>query len=548
MPGPDPAARDHLAPMLSLSAGRRRRSLRRNQDDMMPRPNFLIFVVDQMRADHMGCAGNPVIPTPNLDGLAASGVRFDRAYCNNPLCMPSRATLFTGLTPRGHGVRTNGIRLDERIPTMPGALAEAGYRTHSVGKLHLLPFQTPNDVDPATLDPARWPESYWAWEQAGLEAVPTPYFGLQSVEATVGHGPGITGAYRRWLEANHPGEVGLWEPRAGTPTPHRAEAAWHNALPEELHYNTWVADRCIDFLQNWEAEQPFFCWCSFPDPHHPYCPPEPWASLVDPADVVLPTRREGELDDLPPFYRRSFETAQQLSGRGAPTQMSDDALREILALTYGMIAHVDHHIGRVLGELERLGLRDDTVVAFLSDHGDMMGDHWMINKGPFHFDGLLRMPFIWSWPGHFPAGVTCEDLVSYLDFAPTILDLAGVPVPEGEVPGRVEATAQLPAWPGQSFAAQLQGLPGRPQESVVAENDEDYLALRLRTLITRRYQLTAYPGEDYGELFDLEQDPGQLHNLWRDPAHAWVKQDLLVQLMERLVMTDNRLPRRLSHA
>jgi arylsulfatase A-like enzyme len=514
----------------------------------MPQPNFLFFVVDQMRADHLGCAGNPVIPTPNLDRLAAEGVRFTRAYCNNPLCMPSRATLFTGLPPRAHGVRTNGIRLDPGFPTVPGALAEAGYRTHSVGKIHLLPYQTPNDVDPGTLDPAQWPETYWAWTHGGLPGVPTPYYGLQSVDLTVGHGPGVTGDYRRWLEGNHPAEAALWEPRAGAPTPHSAEVAWHNALPQELHYNTWVADRCIDFLQAQPSGEPFFCWCSFPDPHHPYCPPEPWASCVDPADVVLPSRRAGELDDLPPFYRRTYETRLQLSGRGAPTKMSDEALREILALTYGMIAHVDHSVGRVVGELERLGLRENTVVAFLSDHGDMMGDHWMLNKGPFHMNGLLHMPFIWSCPGRIPQGVECADLVSYLDFAPTVLDLAGVPVPEGEVPGRVEAPDQLPPWPGISFAAQLQGRPGRPQDSVVVENDEDYLGLRLRTLITERYKITAYPGESYGELFDLQDDPGELYNLWDDPARRELRRDLLIRLMERLVLTDSRLPRRLSHA
>lgn len=515
---------------------------------MPERLSFLAIITDQMRVDHMGCTGNPVIQTPNLDRIAATGMRFTRAYCNNPLCMPSRATLFTGLAPRGHGVRTNGIRLDERHPTILQALAGSGYRTHSVGKLHLQPFQTPRSVDPATLDPAKWAESYTFWNSGVLKAVPTPYYGFQTVEVSVGHGPGTTGDYRRWLLGRDPGAVKLWPAEAGEPTPHRAEQAWHCAVPEDLHYNTWVADRTIEFLERQPPHEPFFLWCSFPDPHHPYCPPEPWASMYDPADVVMPTRRPGELDTLPPFYRGIYEDGMPLSGRFTPTKMADEQLREILALTYGMVSHVDHNVGRVLDALERLGRRKSTVVCFLSDHGDMMGDHWIINKGPFHMNGLLHMPFLWSCPGLIPQGATSDGLVSYLDFAPTILDLAGVPVPEGLVPGEPETDNQLPPWAGVAFAPQLRGEAQSLQDSVVVENDEDYLGLRLRTLITDRHKITAYPGQGYGELFDLHEDPGEVNNLWDDPGSQDLKSDLLIRLMERLVETDNRLPRRTSHA
>lgn len=512
------------------------------------RPSFLIIITDQMRGDHMGCAGNRVIQTPSLDRLAASGMRFTRAYCNNPLCMPSRATLFTGQTPGAHGVRSNGIPLAKGTPTILDALSEAGYRTHSVGKLHLLPFQTPKGVDPAMLNPEDWAESYEFWNSGALKSVPTPYFGFQSVETTIGHGPGTTGDYRRWLRNTAPEAEELWPPAAGTPTPHKAEQAWHNAIPQELHYNTWVADRTIEFVERQPPNEAFFAWCSFPDPHHPYCPPAPWASMYDPADVVMPSRREGELEALPPFYKRIYESHLQLSGRGAPTKMSDEQLREILALTYGMVSHVDHNVGRILDALERLGLRENTVVCFLSDHGDMMGDHWIINKGPFHMDGLLHMPFLWSCPGLIPDGEESEGLVSYLDFAPTILDLAGVAIPEGLVPAEREARNELPPWPGISFAPQLRGEADSPQDSVVVENDEDYLGLRLRTLVTDRHKITAYPPEEYGELFDLEEDPGEVNNLWDDPGSQDLRKDLLIRLMERLVETDSRLPRRISHA
>jgi arylsulfatase A-like enzyme len=321
------------------------------------------------------------------------------------------------------------------------------------------------------------------------------------------------------------------------------------ALPEELHHSAWVADRAVAFLEEAaRREEPFFLWVSFPDPHHPYCPPAPWCDLYDPATVALPNRREGELAELPPHFTKVLEEGLPLSGRFAATRMPDDQLREIIALTYGMISLMDHHLGRVLDALDRLGLRQQTACSFLSDHGDMMGDHWLINKGPFHFGGLLRVPFIWSWPGHLQAGAETDALASQLDFAPTVLDLAGVPIPEGPVPAKPECPSMPPPWPGVSLAPLLRGEVQSVQESVVIENDEDYLGLRLRTLVTERHKITVYPGEQYGELFDLQDDLQELHNLWEDPRYQTLKRHLRGELMERLVLTDSPLPRRLCHA
>jgi len=167
------------------------------------RPNILCIVTDQMRADHMSCAGHPVVRTPNLDRLAASGVRFARAYVNNPLCMPSRATMFTGMTPRGHKVRTNGVELDERRAVMPETLRRAGWRTHAVGKLHLKTMGLPRGVDPESVDPAAWPESSALWRKGLIRRLPLPYYGLETVDFAPGHGPGISGDYLNWLRENH---------------------------------------------------------------------------------------------------------------------------------------------------------------------------------------------------------------------------------------------------------------------------------------------------------------------------------------------------------
>lgn len=524
-----------------------------DQTPASPRPNFLVFITDQQRADHLGCAGNPTLHTPNIDRLAATGVRFERYYVNNPLCQPARATLFTGLTPRGHHVRTNGIALSPTIPTFTEALRRAGYRTHATGKLHFRNYNEPaptHAADAGEMD--RLLESQQMWAQDRIAALPPNYEGLETVDFTGAHGSGIFGQYINWLRDQDPALPGLLTREAGTPSPTGAEQCWTMALPAELHYNTWVADRAIAFLRRHTSsatpQQPFFLWCSFPDPHHPYCPPEPWSNMYTPDEVHLPNRRSGELDDLPPHYRAIYERALNLSGRRAATRIRDDQLREIIARTYGMIAMVDHEVGRVMAEVEQLGLRRQTVIVFLSDHGEMLGDHWILNKGPFHFDGLLRVPSIWSWPGHFREGQVVDALANHLDFAPTFLDLARVPIPEGIVPERPEAPAQLPPWPGTALTPLLTGQAAALHEQVLIENDEDYLGLRLRTLITDRYQITTYPGQPYGELFDRQADPQQFHNLWDDAGYATLKRDLLVQLLDEVVRTDLTLPRRTAHA
>jgi arylsulfatase A-like enzyme len=499
------------------------------------KPSFLCFITDQQRADHLGCMGNTILRTPNIDRIAAGGVRFTQAYVSNPLCMPGRATLFTGLTPRGHGVRTNGIPLDPTLPTMTEALRQAGYRTHAVGKVHLRPFFMPEGSPAEAITAEEWAESSRVWLEGSIERLPSPYYGLESVEFVGGHGTHYWGDYRRWLDRESPGAIELLLPDRALAPLTGAEGSWRSAMPESLHPTCWIADRAIEFLRAQDGARPFFLWCSFPDPHHPYCPPAPYAELYRPADVALPTRRAGELDLLPPHFKRMYESRQETAGRLHPTRMPDAHVREIIAHTYGMIACIDNHIGRVLDTLDETGMAENTVVVFLSDHGDLLGDHWLLNKGPFHFDGLVRVPFLWRWPGVFPAATTCSGLASLLDFAPTVLDLAGVPMPDDPLPG-------------VALTPMLTGDRERLREVALIENDEDYLAMRLRTLVTEDFKITAYAAQSHGELFDRRNDPDELHNHWDDPQYATVKHELLAQLLDEIMVTERTVPRRLSHA
>ena len=514
------------------------------------RPNFLVIVTDEMPGNCLGSDGHPLIQTPNLDRLAADGVRLSRSYTIHPMCMTTRASWFTGRTPRGHGVRCNGMSLDPELPTITESLRQAGYHTHGIGKHHLRNWSPMRGTDPSTLDPQEWCEVRGFWGDGRVSAIPTPYYGLESVDFLCGNGNGIQGDYVKWVSAREPRWRELMAPPPLAPGEFRLRRAWASQLPAELHYDQWMTERCIAAMdQAQAADEPFFIWHSFPDPHPPYTAPEPWGSMYDPDDVPPPNRRDGELDDLPDHMAMQFREQFLTSGCSGLTDMPDDHIRKMRAMTYGMISHVDHHVGLLLDELDERGLREDTVVVFMSDHGRCLGDHWLDNMPPAHFDEVLRVPGIWRYPRQFAAGLTTDALVSALDFAPTILELAGLPIPEGEAPPTPECVQQRPPWPGHSLAPLLSGETASVRDAVLSELDEDYLGLQLRTLITDNAWMTVYGGDrNRGELFDLTQDPNQLHNLWDDPGAASLKAEMQSRMMYEVIESDSALPRRLTHA
>jgi len=521
------------------------------QRTLSARPNFLFIVTDQCRYDLLGCLGRFPVQTPNLDRLAAEGVRFDRCYSVHPTCMPTRATWLTGLPPRVHGTRCNGIPLDTRLPLITDALRQAGYYTHGIGKIHLSPYIPQAGYDPDTLRPEQWPESGPAWHSGRLKRLPLPYYGFEDVDFLGGNGFAGWGDYFDWLAEREPRGRELLGPPPGVEMDFdkAVEVTWPSRLPAELHATSWAVECAEKALRRATvAGKPFFLWLSVSDPHPPYTAPAPWCDMYDPGQMPEPTRRDGELELLPPHYRRLFEVGAKTAGRILRTDIPQDAHRRVAAMMCGMVSQMDNMVGRALKLLDTLGLTQNTVVAFTSDHGQMLGDHWMYSMPPTHLDGVIRVPSVWRLPGIFRAGLVSPALVSHMDLAPTVLDLAGVPIPEGRVPPEPEAPMQRPPWPGRSLVALLTGRAERVQDSVTVENDADYLGLRMRSLITESHHITIYAGETYGELFDLRGDPNQLHNLWDEPGAQRTKRDLMIQLMYRFAETDSALPRRLGHA
>lgn len=495
-------------------------------------PNFLFIITDQQRADTLGANGSTLGATPYIDALARTGITFSRGYCNNPLCMPSRASIMTGRYPSSSGVRTNGVIAHPDQPLLPQLLADAGYHTAAFGKIHYHPFGAPTST--------YWPENRHVID-AGNDLT-QPYLGFQTIALAGGHGDVVPGLHAQMLVEHYPGIYARRGPSGALFVPdallHRAQKiqTYKTAIPEELYPTTWIVDRTIDFLN--QVEEPFFAWCGINDPHHPFKPPGRYWDMFNPADMPSPVQRLGELEDKPSHFRDFFEgryAGLDTDGflLGNDRYLAEERIRIIQAAYYGMVAMIDDNVQRLLARLEARGLRENTVVIFTSDHGEFLGDHGFVLKGPMHYESVLRVPFILSCPAHFAQARTVDGPVGLIDLFPTLLELAGVDVPAGTQ--------------GRSLVGQLSGETDRGWDQVYIENDVDPLGLRLRTLVTDRWKLTWYAGESYGELYDLESDPHEFVNLWNrgDPK---VKRELVSQLLDTVILNQDKLPPKICHA
>ena len=516
------------------------------------RPNFLFFIADQLRWDHLGCYGNRVVKTPAIDALAAQGFASDAFYVASAICMPNRATLMTGRMPSVHGVRHNGIPLPLEATTFVERLRGAGYRTALIGKSHLQNMaggapQWPVDPKDRLATEARKPgagryDQEWgpSWAANPRHDLDLPFYGFDAVDLTINHGDDLQGHYRRWLNAAHPGAENLLGPKNAAPAPEfeltKFRQAWRTKIPAELHPNAYCADRAIARLEGHAAaDENFFMMVSFADPHHPYTPPGKYWDMYRPEQVALPRSFDAPTDRLPPHVK--FLYGERDAGRAikhTPVLFAatEREVREALALNYGLISFIDDCIARVMARLEALGLAENTVVVFTADHGDYMGDHQLMLKGPIHYRSIIQVPFVWRDPKG-PQAKRSGALAGTVDLAPTILARAGVEGFNG-----IQGKNLLPLIDGGAA----------PYDEMLIEEENQRLGLgfpgrvRMRTLVAGRYRLSVYDGVDWGELYDRDRDPDESVNLWNEPGAQQLRGELLLRLTHKMIAVSETSP------
>ena len=522
---------------------------------MARQPNFILFITDQQRWDHLGCNGNQVLKTPHIDAIAGRGVNFDRFYVASAVCMPNRSTLVTGRMPSLHGVRYNGVPLDRNSVTFVDLLRAAGYRTGLVGKSHLQNFTNLQSAQPVPDEPGARPptelsearrgtisgseyeeEKTPEGDRQGYMNLTTPFYGFDQVELCTRHGDRAMGHYDLWLRERHADADGLRGPNNAIPEPdYCAPQAWHTAIPEEHYTSSYVAERSAAFLDAQDPDTPFFLQCSFPDPHHPYTPPGRYFGMYDPDDMDLPVSYHNPSPQPTTAYIQERTKAGEINRNTIlPFAASERETREITALTYGMITMIDDCIGRVVGKLEERGLAEDTVILFTSDHGDFMGDHGIMLKGPLHHQGLVQVPFIWADPSDGLNGARQGELAGTIDIARTVLARAGL--------------SPFNGMQGHDLGPLVRGETDAIRGGMMVEQDAQRPnfhfdgPIRARTYLTKRWRLPRYMGSEFGELYDLENDPAEMQNLWLDSEHKSIKTELLAEMVMAMIENQESSP------
>lgn len=436
--------------------------------------NVLLLMSDQHRRDCLGVEGNPVARTPHLDGLARSGVRFGSAYCANPVCTPSRASLLTGLYTHHHQTWSNAMPWPFEHKTAAHYFGRAGYMTALIGKMHFVDAQT-HGFD-YHLDFNDWFQSLG------------PKTKLYADELSrANSGSGLPQIDDLWRDEGDP-----WK---GARTPDSREGSVAvggvSKIPEADHFESFVARETVRFLKNHGKKQPFFAISSCLKPHDPFMPAARFAAMFRAEDMKLPpTWGKVDLARAPREVRNAIE-------RDAPTPELRDAdqARQRIAMYYANLAQMDAAMGQVLAALRELDLERDTVVLYTSDHGEMLGDHGLWNKFQF-YEGSCGVPLIVRAPGMTTAGTRCATPVSLVEVLPTLAEVCGV---------------ALPALDGRSLVPQLRNAGEARDQAIFSEYNLQ--TPRAKYMIRHGDLKYTFRINDLAELYDLRADPGEMDNL-----------------------------------
>ena len=482
------------------------------------RPNILWYCSDQQRYDTIHALGQSDIDTPQLDALCAQGVAFQRAYTQSPICTPARATFLTGRYPATHQAYRNGnawFPPQEKLVTK--LFAEAGYDCGLVGKLHLSAARS-FEVRPDDGYRAFW----WSHH-------PTP-------DAARGHD------YETWLRHEKKVDpIELYRPVNQFCGP---------GVPAQLHQTTWCSEMAIRFITE-QLDGPWLMSVNPFDPHAPFDAPPEYLAKVRRDALTPPLFRDGDIERqvafaaidqqakvaVDPRIRRRVEP-RAVGGHDAVASHAPEAYDalEVKANYYAMIMLIDDQLKRIVDVLQSTGQLDNTIIVYMSDHGELLGDHGLILKGCRFFEGLVRVPLIFSWPGHFATGVTSDALVETIDVAPTLLEAAGLAGPE--------------SMQGRSLVGLLTQASeqARHKDHVVCEYFDAMGGHADRThgsmVCDGRYKSVVYHGHRVGELYDLATDPGEFDNLWDRPDQRELQYDRVKYHLDAMMGTISSGPPR----
>lgn len=465
-------------------------------------PNILWICPDMQRFDTIEGLNNGVIHTPNLRKLMSESVTLTHTYVQNPVCSPSRASFLTGRYPHTTGLRSLGqrIRPDERLVTR--ILSDAGYACGLSGKLHLSPTfggRLEDRIDDGY--------SVFDWSHDISNTWP-------------GHN-----MWRVWLA-----EQGVkW------PTPPRGNEALAWGVPIDPKYTqtAWCSDKAIQFIRGQREFNPWLMSVNIYQPHAPYWPTETYLDKYNPADMPSPNYHDGELKNKPMYQQIDHEGAS--GGHGVSfARTSDLEHRKIKAAYYAMIEQVDVEVGRMLQALEETGQAENTIVIYMSDHGEMLGDHGIFLKGAYFYEGAIRVPMIIRWPGKYKAGLRSDALVEMVDLAPTLLEAAGIVIP--------------PGMQGKSLTPLLTGQTAQHRDSIYCEYF-DSLALynpppMAVCVRNDQYKIVYYQKLKSGELYDLDKDPSETYNLWDTAGSRATRDAMMHTMMARMIDTVDPIPER----
>jgi arylsulfatase len=491
--------------------------------------NILLITTDEQRFDTLGCNNNPYIKTPNLDRLVAEGINFINHTCSSPICTPSRASILTGQYCRTHGAWDVGYTLGKDLKGLAGWLSKKRYKCGIFGKAHFEP------------ELSNYVEKLYNKKK---------YYGFSKFKLTEDN---LIGEYLDWMKEHYPHhyqnalKLGNESTSAlyvdyGQPMRDEGQikAVFTSDLPENLHQTAWITDRTIDFIkQHAGKNKPFFAWCSYVDPHHPWTPPEPFASMYNPKNLPKPKRKEGENKFLPGFYFYA-------------KNLPDSEFQRMCAAYYGMISHIDYHIGRVINLLEDINQLENTIIIFTSDHGDYNGDHGLIRKSIFLFDNILKVPFLIRLPNKKHAGTNYKGNTQHEDIVPSLFEYLKIPIPD-EVQG-------------ESFASVLSnGVNGKSREYSFFEYYKYAVGVSKGNWKLIFYSPKNWPWkivpqiENTKEIFEivslpkrgngfvltnLEEDPLEFNNLIGDEEYIDIESELKETLFKWLLETPLYYPKK----